>query len=366
MHPSTTVRTLAAGLAAALALVAAPAPAHALDPPVAFWDEATAGLSVNGTYTPVVGDFGNPLSPADDILWYAPGPATDYLWLSNGDATFDTLASPDQISGTYTPIVGDFAGSAADDIVWYAPGPAQDWLWTSVGGDFTSAPLSISGTYLPAVLDDQVGKDGIIWAAPSGGAGHVWSFEGGGAYLSKPITSPAGTRPLVGRFGAGSCADVFWYAPGPAADALWAMDCAGQATTTPQTVNGTYQPVVADLVNDGDGVDEILWYRTGAQSTIWSPGDDLGTWQAQQFTVPLAGTPLPAGGNWGVVQIWSTSAQDLILWGQGHADELIAPLTNTEMPTGSIPVIGSFVGPGEDIFWYRPGPGAERLFHRNP
>lgn len=359
-------RSLAAALAGVLALAATPAPAHALDPPTAFWSEATAGLAVNGTYTPVVGDFGNPLSPADDILWYAPGAATDYLWLSLGNASFDTQASPDQISGTYTPVVGDFAGNAADDIVWYAPGAAQDWLWTSIGGDFTSTPLSISGSYVPAVLDDQVGKDDIIWAAPNGGAGHVWSFEGGGAYLSRAIASPAGSRPLVGRFGDGSCADVFWYAPGPAADALWWMDCAGQATTTPQTVSGTYQPVVANLLNDGSGTDEILWYRTGAQSTIWSPTGDLGSWSAQQFTVPLAGTPLPVSSNWGAVQIWSTAAQDLILWGVGPGDEFIAPVANTEMPAGSIPVIGSFVGAGKDIFWYRPGAGAERLFHRNP
>lgn len=362
-------RSLAAGVVAATALATAPAPAHALDPPVAFWSERTADLAVNGTYLPVVGDFGAPLSPADDILWYAPGATTDYLWYSLGNGTFDKDVAPVQISGSYTPVVGDFAGTTADDIVWYAPGAAQDYLWTSIGGDFTSTPISVSGTYVPAVLDDQVGKDDILWAAPNGGAGHVWSFEGGGAYLSKPITSPTGSRPLVGRFGPGSCADVFWYTPGPGADSLWWMDCAGQASTTPQTVNGTYQPVVADLdATDGAGWSEILWYRTGAPSTLWSPTGDFGKWEVvDQFTIPLAGTPLPVSSHWGAVQIWSTTAQDLISWGDGPTDDaFLGPVANTEAPVGAMPVIGRFVGHGEDIFWYRPGPGAERLFHRHP
>lgn len=360
-------RAVAAGVAAATALLAVPAPAHALDPALAFWDESTAGLAVNGTYTPVVGNFGNPLTPADDILWYAPGATTDYLWLSNGDATFDTMASPSQVSGTYTPIVGDFAGNGLDDIVWYAPGSGQDWLWTSTGLSFTSTPLSISGTYAPSVLDDEAGKDDIIWARPGGGAGHVWSFEGMGTYLSTPITSPAGSRALVGMFGDGTCADVFWYAPGPAPDALWLMNCAGTAGSTyAQTVNGTYQPVVADLRDTFNGWDEILWYRSGAPSTLWSPNGD-GTWHAESQTVPLAATPLPAGNHWGLVQFWSPVAQDLILWGSGPGDPgHLGPLLNTEMPAGSIPVIGAFVGNSDDIFWYRPGPGAERLFHQHP
>jgi hypothetical protein len=366
--PTTTTlrRTIAAGLAAALALVAAPAPASALDPAIAFWQESTAGLAVNGTYTPVVGNFGNALTPADDILWYAPGAATDYLWLSNNDTTFDTAPSPSQVSGSYTPVVGDFAGNGLDDIVWYAPGSTQDWLWTSTGSGFTSSPLSISGTYDPSVLEDEAGKADIVWAKPNGGAGYVWSFEGMGTYLSTPMVSPPGSRALVGFFGAGACADIFWYAPGPAADSLWMMNCAGTAGSTfAQTVNGTYQPVVADLRDDLDGQDEIFWYRTGASSTMWSPNGD-GTWQAKSLTVPLQATPLPAGHQWGLIHFWSPTQQDLVFWGEGGADAHLGPLTNTEMPAGSIPVIGAFVGHSDDILWYRPGAGAERLFHRVP
>ena len=94
MHPSTTVRTLAAGLTAALALVAAPAPTHALDPPVAFWDEATAGLSVNGTYTPVVGRFSNTGTYVESILWVSLTGGSSPLWTMNGSVTSRNVTLP--------------------------------------------------------------------------------------------------------------------------------------------------------------------------------------------------------------------------------------------------------------------------------
>ena len=366
MRPTRLLTALLLSAATTIGLLTPAAPAHALDPPLDFWDESTAGLAVNGTYVPVVGNFGSPLTPADDIFWYAPGAATDYLWLSNNDTTFSKQASPKQISGTYTPVVGDFSGNGLEDIVWYAPGAAQDFLWTANGLGFDSAPVTISGTYTPSVLDDQAGKDDIVWARNGGGAGYVWSFEGMGTYLSTPMTSPAGSRALVGHFGAGICADIFWYAPGVAADSLWMMNCAGTAGSTfAQTVNGHYKPSVGDFVNENNGHDDILWYRTGAQSTLWTTNGD-GTWDPSSFTVPLDATPLAAAMNWGVVHFWSPTQQDLIFWGLDVGDEYLAPVTNTEIGAGAIPVIGSFVGNSPDIFWYRPGAGAERMFHQVP
>lgn len=363
-----TLQLTAAGLALAASLTAvpAPAPAHALDPAVPLWEQAGAGLSVSGRYRPIVGDFGNPTAAGDDILWYAPGSAADHLWLSNGDATFEKVAPP-QVDGTYTPIVGDFAGDGLDDIVWYAPGAAPDWLWTSTGAGFTPSPLSISGTWSPVVLDDLVGKDDIVWAREGGGAGHVWTFTAGGAFATRAITSPAGSRPVVGHFSPGPCGDVFWYAPGPAPDALWWMDCTGAAITAPQTVNGTYQPVVVDLRGDGAGVDEILWYRSGAPSAVWTSTSTIGTWSTESVTIPVAGRAIPVRGLWGLVHLWSTTGPDLAYWTDGPTDgPFLGPVASAELPAGSLPLVGRFVGGTEGIFWYRPGPGAERLFHQHP
>ena len=60
-----------------------------------------------------------------------------------------------QVGGTYTPIVGNFAGGRADDIFWYAPGSTPDYLWISstTRGSFTKVRKDVSGTYRPLVGD---------------------------------------------------------------------------------------------------------------------------------------------------------------------------------------------------------------------
>ena len=366
MHPT---RFLAAALAAAAALLPGTAGADwgdavAIDPPVEMWQETAAGLAVSGTYTPIVGDFGGVGGLLDDIIWYAPGATTDYLWTSDGDRTFTTQPLPVQVSGSYTPLVGDFAGSGLDDIFWYAPGAAADYLWTSTGDGFTTTPLSVSGSYQPVVADDLGGgKDDIVWAKVGGGPGSIWSFEGGGAYLTHAITSPTGSRPLVGHFNGGVCADVFWYAPGTSPDALWFLDCSGNiGANIPQTVNGTYQPTVNSYSPPpgADELDDILWHRHPGGSSLWQSDGD-GTWTSSAHTIPVAGTPLPTAKNWGFAHIWSPTLPDLVFW-KTAADDYVAATDNTQLGSGYQPVLGNFVGAGADIFWYAPGNGAERLF----
>lgn len=188
-----------------------------------------------------------------------------------------------------------------------------------------------------------------------------------GVWDYRPIGLSGTYQSLVGNFNGDAASDIFFYAPGPAADSLWLMDCSGNAGSTfAQTVNGTYQPVVGDFHDESNGWDEIFWYRTGAQSTMWTPNGD-GTWDPDSLTVPIAATPIAAASSWGVIQFWSPSEQDLIFWGEGPGDDArLSPLTTPELPSAAIPVVGAFVGNGADILWYQPGARAERLFHRNP
>lgn len=347
---------------------AIPAPAQAdpvadvpLAEPIDFWDEATAGLAVSGTYKPIVGDFVGAPANLDEIIWYAPGAATDYLWVPNGDGTFSTQALGTQVSGTYTPLVGDFSGNSLDDIVWYAPGNAADYLWTANGLGFDAQPVSVGGTYAPVVADDAAGKDDIIWAKAGGGPGWIWSFEGMGTYLSHPITSPAGSSPLVGRFNDGVCADVFWYVPGNGADALWELDCSGNiGASYAQTVNGTYQPSVNDYTAGGDGKDDILWHRNPGGSSLWQ-NTGAGNWASTAHQIPTTGKPLAVAKNWGLAHFYSTTGPDWVFWKTG-GDDYVAPLSNTEIGAGYMPIVGRFVGQNADIFWYKAGNSAERLF----
>ncbi|HEV7720972.1 MAG TPA: hypothetical protein VGO60_06795 [Iamia sp.] len=360
------VRALLPLLVGALALSGLPAPPAGAGVVEASWTDTSDGVAVNGTYTPIVGDFlGGPAGQLDDIIWYAPGAATDHIWRTGevDDATFTSQVLAPGVSGTYTPIVGDFAGNLRDDILWYAPGAAADSLWISDGTTFTSRAVSISGTYTPVVLDDLAGYDDIVWAPPGGGSGSIWVFHGTG-HVSRSITAPAGSRPLAGRFNDGSCADLFWYVPGAGADEAWYINCNGivGATAAP-AVFGTYEPVVAEGVVDGTN-DGILWFHDGGPSTYWE-GDEVGTWKTDVYDNDVDGTAVAAG-VW--VHLRSDGGEpDELLRAPGHPDfGALVPSGTDPLAAQLEPVVGRFLlngNPVDDILWYAPGATAERLFH---
>ncbi|HEX7131385.1 MAG TPA: hypothetical protein VF228_02365 [Iamia sp.] len=363
------IRFLLPFVAGALVLAGAPAPptgagGGGIAEPT--WTDSSDGVAVNGTYTPIVGDFlGGPAGSLDDIIWYAPGAAVDHIWRTGevDDATFTSQVLPQGVNGTYTPIVGDFAGDLRDDILWYAPGAAGDSLWISDGTTFTSRAVSISGTYVPAVLDDAAGYDDIVWAAPSGGSGSIWVFHGTG-HVSRSITSPAGSRPLVGRFNDGSCADLFWYVPGAGADEAWYVNCNGiVGAAVAEPVFGTYEPVVAHPIDSAFN-DGILWFRDGGPSTYWE-GDEVGTWKTDVYANDVDGTAVAAG-VW--VHLRSDGGEpDELLRVPGHPDYGTLIASGTDPLAAALePVVGRFALNGsdvEDILWYAPGPTAERRFH---
>ena len=183
-------------------------------------DFSSSPITVDGTDTPIAGDFDG--DGHTDIFWYAPGPAPESVWTSDGAGAFS--ASPTMpVVGTYTPIAGDFDGDGLTDIFWYAPGPAADWLWTNLGdGVFSSSLMSVVGTYTPIAGDfDGDGLTDIFWYAAGPAADWLWTSAGDGVF-STSLMSVLGTyTPVPGHFDGDARTDILWYAPGPAADWLW-------------------------------------------------------------------------------------------------------------------------------------------------
>jgi len=72
-------------------------------------------------------------------------------------------------------------------------------------------------------------------------------------------------RPVSGSFGNDRTDDVFWYAPGSAADYLHDFPVrGGTAASIRYTLNGgTYLPFSADVFGDGPGAEDIFWYAPG-------------------------------------------------------------------------------------------------------
>lgn len=374
-----TLRALvAAGLAIVSLAVAAPADAGEGDPTAAFeqWVGGST-VSVSGTYTPLVGNFGG--GRGDDIFWYAPGPTPDYLWISSTTrGSFTKIAKP--VSGTYTPLVGDFGGDRYDDIFWYGSGTAPDSLWTSVdtAAYFSVASRTVNGVYQPLALDMSLTWPGAL---ASGG----W-----------PDTSGAPKDHIV------------WYRPGPASDLLWQFQANGSFLQSTLPIEGS--PRLIPFNASGDTFEDFLAYSPGSgPDAIFQ--QDTGAYLKTSRSVNGTYTPVPIGGGYFDSIIWHGpgSAPDAY-W--ANSDTLPVPLaseatvpidsTGTILPiavdrqaafvydpngpekrfrngvlenvldppqaAGARPFTGDFDGDlGLDAFFYRPGSAAESLaFSRTP
>lgn len=346
-----------------LALTALGARPASASTPIRYWQEATAGLSVSGTYDPVVGNFAG--GAQDDIWWHAVGTGTDSLWTSNGDATFTKRTLSMDVPDGAVARVGDFVGDDHEDIFWYGAGSAGDVLWQSTTDGFRAIPARVSGTYNVRTIDDATGKDALIFENGTGGS--IWSFTGtDGTYRSRAITPPAaGAVMLVGRFDDDPCGDVFWYDPhGGDVHTMWALDCDGRiARSVDHRFAANYEPVVGQFSPGRDAQDDILWIGfPGTRTVLWE-NEHAGTWTKTYQSLPTTGTLLPVSNGYGLIHIWNAGTGTHQVWFKSVlGPSFNADLSNTTIGSGYHPVVGSFVGAGADILWYRAGASAERLF----
>lgn len=312
------------GLAALLAALLAPAsPASALPAPVTSYPQTFSGanVQVNGTYTPLVGNFAG--EAHDDILWTAPGSSKAYLWISNGSGGFTSSARavPPAAQAHVLPVP-----HANDEVLWYNPGPGGDFVTHFAAGAFTSIRgLHVDGTYQPSVGD----------------------FDGDGY------------------------PEVLWYAPGTAKDYLWRFDGEGGQTMgqTSQalTITGSYMVLVGRYSGPGDTRDDLLFYAPGipdSQESLWQGNAD-GTFTKRTDPSNANGFPLRLHAETDYVYLLTPGADGIIWEPQTSGHDQYRVAANTAPAPGVVPVIGDFTGSGESsILWYRPGSGAETLFTR--
>ena len=164
-------------------------------------------ISVNGTFIPKVASFSGRGSPTfdyiQDILWYAPGSAPDAIWDFNPDTTISKV--PLAVNGTYTPVVGDFTHDGFEDVIWYAPGTAKDYLWDfdNATGAKTQTPLTINGTYTPLtgeVFEEGFHQTDIVWFRPGAPADPIWDFENVPDPVIRSANLVGNRTPVLGSF----------------------------------------------------------------------------------------------------------------------------------------------------------------------
>lgn len=160
--------------------------------------------------------------------------------------------------------------------------------------------------------------------------------------------------------------DIFWYAPGTAADYLWRNQGNGRFTSTRVDANGTYDHVMPIDV-DGDRREDLLWYASDTgRAYLWrSLGN--GTFTSVAFTIGVGFQPF-------AMDLGGQGKQSLFVYGPGAKAEAWWNWNGTTMVRSAAaqvsgtyqPFVGDFDGNRrDDIFWYAPGSAADYVWlHR--
>lgn len=256
---------------------------------------------VNGSYKAIVGRFaGN--DTYDDLYWYSGAPSgADALWRSNGDGTFTTVyTAPTRADAM--PVVGNFRGGSVTDILFYRPGPRSDdmAIFDPPGPAPTFVSYTVSGTYTPVVGDfygttPQPGSCGsptiagdrvsdILWYAAGPSPDTAWQFLAPiGAYTTRSFAENGTYRPiLLHRSSRAQTEDCYFY--GDADDVpLWyspangTLKVSSTSYSVPKnaiTLSGDFNGSQTSETPGGSPHDlgtfdetDVLFYRPGAAAS---------------------------------------------------------------------------------------------------
>lgn len=178
----------------------------------------STSYAINGTYRPFVldqnGDF------VDDIFWYAPGTSPDTLWLRRPSGGFNPY--PKTINGTYTPLVGEW-GAVADnmeDILWSNPSGGDVLMTSDIEGATSTAPVTLPNR--KAIVAESPGRD-IAYFYGGAGPDQVWRRDADGSTPTEVQTgydAPDPSVALTGSFANTSSGSLFFYRAGTASELL--------------------------------------------------------------------------------------------------------------------------------------------------
>jgi GH43 family beta-xylosidase len=240
----------------------------------------------------------------------------------------------------------------------------------------------------PGAVDVATDPNGRTWMAHHGWVNQVGYAQGGARALfvdrlnlaTPPTRSPglaytaadrepvaAGSVPVVLDGDGDGEDEVVWYRPGTAAELRWEglADREWEARW-PAAVSGTYRPVTGDF--DGSGEEDILWYGPGpASDTLWK-GTATGGFNGTSVSVP-GSSYRPVAGDfdgdgfddvlWYAPRTTGLAERSLIWWGGAFAftPQVVGVRGSYQ------PAVGDFDGDGRsDVLWVGAGSGTDRIW----
>ena len=128
-----------------------------------------------------------------------------------------------RVNGQYRPVAGDFDGDGATEILWYAPGRTADplWNWNGSGWSATSLHDQRHLLALRRRLRRRRRRRHLLVRARAPRATASGTARPAAGSPPSPPRSTGVYSPFVGNLDGQHGDDMFWYAPGAAADYLW-------------------------------------------------------------------------------------------------------------------------------------------------
>ena len=125
----------------------------------------------------------------------------------------------------------------------------------------------------------------------------IWYGRADSAFAGRAVTVQGTYQPLMADFNGDGQQDILWYGPGADSDVLWLGLGERRVPSSSVNVKGTYQPLLGDW--NGDHSRDILWYGPGRrprcplvrppQRTLHRPGGS--TCEARTSRSPATSTP---------------------------------------------------------------------------
>lgn len=199
------------------------------------------------------------------------------------------------------------------------------------------------------------GRSDVFWYAPGPAADHTWYGKSGGGFTSRSTAINGTYETVTGDFNGDGRSDIFWYGPGSTPDYIWYGQSGGGFSSRSAPINGTYEPVTGDF-ND-DGRTDIFWYGVGSTPDYIWYGQSGGGFTSRAQSI--SGRYDPVGGDFN-----GDDQSDIFWYGVGSTPDYIwygLAGGGFHSVAHSIsgryePVEGDFNGDGRsDIFWYGAG-----------
>lgn len=222
-----------------------------------------------------VGDFDG--DQHDDVFVFTPGTDVDYVaWGTGNESAPWTITYPITGENDYREIlVGRFNDDQYDDIFLYYPGSTYDWIY--YGGanrTFTSQRKQVSGTYTPVAGDfDNNGCTDILWYSPSLSTHSLWWNDDGCAQFTSATVSIAPSLDSLasGDFNGDGFDDVVGADHGGSNSGVWYGSANRTFSKTAFALSADYQVAAGNF--DGDQVDDFLLSSTTNDWTVFgAPG----------------------------------------------------------------------------------------------